>query len=237
MKKNALLCCAGLLITSLLPVHGQNVLSKKEKQQGWKLLFDGTTTNGWHTYQKDKAGSAWIVKDGALTFNPDAPQADHGDLVTNSEYENYDLQLEWKISPEGNSGIIFGIKEDPKFGQTYDTGIEMQVLDNIGASDNKLPNHLAGTLYDLIGSREVSKPKAVGEWNKARILKKNGEITLWLNGIQTAHVKIGSEEWNTLLNKSKFKTWPNFAKYPTGKISLQDHGHIVAYRDIKIKLL
>jgi len=214
-----------------------NTLTSKEKKDGWKLLFDGKSTKGWHTYHKDKAAAAWTVQDGALVFTTPADKSENGDLVTDKEYENYDLTIEWKISEGGNSGIIFGVKEDPKYGQTYDTGIEMQVLDNIKAEDRFKPNHLAGTLYDLIGSQEVSKPKPVGEWNLARILYNNGEITLWLNGVQTAHVKKGSDEWNKILASSKFHDWEGFAKYSKGKIALQDHGHVVSYRNIKIKQL
>lgn len=204
---------------------------------GWTPLFDGQTTEGWHTYLKDTVSAAWVVNDGTLTFNPDVPSEQRGDLVTNGEYENYELELEWQISSGGNSGIIFGVHEDPKFSATYQTGIEMQVLDNIDAGDNKIENHLAGSLYDMIGGKDVSKPKPVGEWNQARIRKNNGQITLWLNDIQTADVTIGTPEWEQVLNASKFKDWEGFAKYPKGKIALQDHGNVVAYRNIRIKNL
>lgn len=207
------------------------------ENQEWVSLFDGSTTTGWHTYLKDSASAAWIAQDGELRFNPDVPPEQRGDIVTDGEYENFELELEWKISSGGNSGIIFSVHEDPKLNATYLTGIEMQVLDNIDAGDNKIENHLAGSLYDMIGSKEVSKPKAVGEWNQARIRKDNGRITLWLNGVQTADVTIGTTEWEQVLNASKFKDWEGFAKYPKGKIALQDHGNVVAYRNIRIKEL
>ncbi len=207
------------------------------ENDGWVSLFDGQTTSGWHTYLRDTVSEAWVVKDGALSFNPDVPREQRGDIVTDGEYENYELELEWQISSGGNSGIIFSIHEDPKFSATYQTGIEMQVLDNIDAGDNKIENHLAGSLYDMIGSKEVSEPKPVGEWNQARIRKNNGQITLWLNGVQTADVTIGTPEWEQVLNASKFKDWEGFAKYPKGKIALQDHGNVVAYRNIRIKEL
>ncbi|SFC67408.1 protein of unknown function [Parapedobacter composti] len=203
----------------------------------WVSLFDGETTNGWHTYLKDTVGGAWTAQDGELRFNPDVPRDQRGDIVTDGEYENFELELEWKISSGGNSGIIFSVHEDPKYSATYLTGIEMQVLDNIDAADNKIENHLAGSLYDMIGSKEVSQPKPVGEWNKARIRKQDGRITLWLNDIQTADVTMGTSEWETVLNASKFKDWEGFAKYPKGKIALQDHGDVVAYRNIRIKEL
>ncbi|WP_134087889.1 DUF1080 domain-containing protein [Olivibacter sp. XZL3] len=237
MKKISLSICACLFLATATFAQKPNSLTSKEKKDGWVLLFDGKSTKGWHTYHKDQAGAAWSVKDEALVFDPTVDKAEKGDLVTDAEYENYDLTLEWKISDGGNSGVIFGIHEDPKYGATYQTGIEMQVLDNINAGDRFIPNHLAGSLYDLIGGPDVSKPKPVGEWNLARILYNNGEITLWLNGVQTAHVKKGSEEWNQLIAKSKFHDWEGFAKYPKGKIALQDHGNVVSFRNIKIKQL
>jgi hypothetical protein len=206
-------------------------------QDGWVSLFDGKTTKGWHTYLKPTAGAAWHVANGELRFNPKVDNAERGDLVTDKAYENFELKLEWQIAPGGNSGIIFGVHEDKKYGATYLTGLEMQVLDNISAADNKIPNHLAGTLYDLTGDASVSKPKALGEWNEAHIRKKDGRITLWLNGVQTADVTIGSPEWQKMLESSKFKDWEGFAKYPKGKIALQDHGDVVAYRNIRIKEL
>lgn len=159
------------------------------------------------------------------------------DLITNAEYENYELSLEWRISEAGNSGIVFNVKEDPKYSNTYNTGLEMQILDNIKASDNKKENHLAGLLYDVTGTAAQSKPKPVGSWNEARILQDKGHLVFYFNGIKTLDVKQGSEEWKTLIANSKFKTWENFAVTPKGKIALQDHGYEVAFRNMKIKQL
>lgn len=212
----------------------QNRLSKTEQQQGYQLLFNGKNKDGWHTYNKQTAEPAWTVVDGALQLDPKAEG--QGDLVTDKEYENFEFSTEWKISDEGNSGIIFDVHEDPAFGQTYVTGIEMQVLDNKNAEDNKKANHLAGSLYDMQApSKDVAKP--AGEWNLAKIRKDNGHLTFWLNGTQIVDVQMGSPEWEALINNSKFKTWKNFAKYPKGHIALQDHGHVVAFRDIMIKQL
>lgn len=209
----------------------------QEQDNEWRVLFDGETTNGWHTYLRDTVAAGWSAVDGELRFNPDVDRDQRGDIVTDDEFENFELELEWKISAGGNSGIIFSVHEDPKYSATYLTGLEMQVLDNIEAADNQIETHLAGSLYDMIGSPEVSKPKAVGEWNQVRIRKDNGQITLWLNDVQTADILIGSDEWNETLAASKFHDWEGFAQYAKGKIALQDHSDIVAYRNIRIKEL
>jgi hypothetical protein len=124
-----------------------------------------------------------------------------------------------------------------KYHATYITGPEMQVLDNVEADDNKYPSHLAGALYDLIDAKATSKPKPVGEWNKAEIKLLNGKLELKLNGIVTASVTMWSDEWNQLVAGSKFKHMPDFAKFKSGHIALQDHGGDVWFRDIKIKKL
>lgn len=234
MKKSTLILFALAFFNQALMAQTENQLSKKEKQQGWQLLFDGKDTQGWHTYLKPDAVPAWKVVDGALQLDPKAEG--QGDLVTDKEYENYELALEWNISEGGNSGVIFGIHEDPAFHATYATGIEMQVLDNEKAEDNKKANHLAGSLYDMKApSASVAKP--AGQWNLVKLQKKNGHLTFWLNDTKIVETQIGSEEWKQLINNSKFKTWKDFAAYPKGHIALQDHGHEVSFRNIKIKQL
>jgi len=215
-----------------------NTLTAKEKKAGWKLLFDGTSKAGWHSYNKPEATDIWKVEDGALTIDSVARKngTPDGDLVTNDEFENYELSLEWKISEAGNSGIIFSVHEDPKLGASYLTGPEMQVLDDAKHPDGKYPKHNSGDLYDLKKSvKNAAKP--VGEWNKARILKKDGHLTFWLNGTKTIETTIGGDEWKELLANSKFKKWKDFAQYAKGHIALQDHGDQVWYRDIKIRVL
>jgi hypothetical protein len=195
-------------------------------------LFDGKTTAGWHAYLQ-KGPGAWSAVDGTLRLDPKAPN--QGDLVTDKEYENYELSLEWKIAVGGNSGIIFGVHEDPSFNQTYLTGIEMQILDDKEAEDNKLATHRAGALYDMKAPSHPAKP--AGEWNKVTIKKLNGHLTFWLNGEIVIDIQMGGPEWNKLLNQSKFKTWKGFAAYPKGHIALQDHGAVVSFKDITIKEL
>lgn len=240
MKKVIKLLLVSIFISSV-SVYAQkdNQLTSKEKKEGWKLLFDGKTTKGWHTYLRDTVGSKWQVKNGALTFDPSQPANGGGDIVTNDIYENFELQLQWKISSGGNSGIIFDVQEDPKYRATYQTGPEMQVLDNINADDNKKENHLAGCLYDMAGSAAVSKPKPVGEWNQVRLVQNHGHLTFWLNGVQTFDGQMGSPEWDAMVAGSKFKSkaFADFAKVAKGQIALQEHPGSSEWKNIKIKQL
>jgi len=216
MKK--ILIFSAFILSGAL-VMAQNKLTKKEKKEGWKLLFDGKTTQGWHTYLRDTVGAKWQVRDEALVFDPSKPREGGGDIVTNEVYENFELQLEWKVAKGSNSGIIFDIQEDPKYSATYLTGPEMQVLDNKDASDNKKQNHLAGCLYDMSGDSTVSKPHPVGEWNQVRIIQDKGHLTFYLNGIKTFEGQIGNDEWNNMVAHSKFagKSFTAFAKVAKGK--------------------
>jgi len=206
-------------------------------QKGFKPLFDGKTTTGWHTYGKTTVGSAWEVVDGTLHMNPDKKGKEGGgDLVTDKEYGDFHLKLEWKVAPKANSGIIFYVHEDPKFKQTYLTGPEMQVLDNDGHPDGKITKHRSGDLYDMVQS--TSEPvKAVGEWNKAEIISKKGKLTFILNGVTVVKTTMWDENWKNLIAGSKFAKWEGFGTYKTGKIALQDHGDSVWYRNISIKEL
>lgn len=202
---------------------------------GWITLFDGSNITGWHSYGKDKASDRWKITEGTLSI--DTSNKAGGDLVTNAEYVNFDLKLEWKIAPKGNSGIIFYVNEDTsKYKATYNTGAEMQVLDNDGHPDGKIIKHRSGDLYDLIScSKETVKP--VGEWNEVEIRSKEGKLDFFLNGTNVVSTNLWDDNWKKMVAGSKFKTMPGFGIYNKGKIALQDHGDMVWYRNIKIKEL
>jgi len=189
-----------------------NTLSKQEIKDGWKLLFDGKTTNGWHKYGDGTIGSAWKVTDGAL-FPDKEIKGGGGDIASDEEFNDFDLKCEWKISKTGNSGIMFYVHEDTsKYKSPWETGPEMQVLDNIGADDNKKENHLAGTLYDLLGTAADSKPKPVGEWNQVEIKCKNGKLDLYLNGINIVSANLWDDNWKKMVTGSKFRTMSGLIK-------------------------
>lgn len=213
----------------------------KNADSGWVSLFDGKTTAGWHSYGKTGVGEAWKVADGTLYLDTTQKEGwqikGGGDIVTNDEFENFDLKLEWKIAPNGNSGIIFYVNEDTsKYKYVWHTGPEMQVLDNNGHPDAKIIKHRAGDLYDLISSsKETVKP--AGEWNEAEIMSNNGKLDLFLNGTNVVSTNMWDSAWKQLVAGSKFKDMPGFGTYKKGRIALQDHGNAVWYRNIKIKKL
>lgn len=245
MRKYFAIAATIILLISCNPTKqsadGNNQLSKEDITDGWKLLFDGKTTKGWHKYGADKVGSAWKVKDGYLyldtTIKENWQIKDGGDIVTDEEYENFHLKLEWKIAKDGNSGIIFYINEDKsKYNWPWETGPEMQVLDNNGHPDAKITKHRAGDLYDLIScSKETVKP--YGEWNLAEVKCVNGKLDLYLNGENVVSTTLWDDNWKKMVAGSKFRNMPGFGTFKKGRIGLQDHGNEVCFRNIRIRRL
>jgi hypothetical protein len=207
----------------------------KQKKEGWVPLFDGKTTQGWHNYGKTTISSGWMVEEGSLHFDPS--KKDGGDIVSDQSFGNFHLRLEWKIAKNGNSGIIFFVQDNPaKYPYVWHTGPEMQVLDNDGHPDGKIKKHRAGNLYDLIEGKEGAV-KPVGEWNLVEIIANNGKLDFYLNGENVVSTTYGDAEWRKMIAGSKFKDKPDFGKFFTGHIALQDHGDKVWYRNIMIKKL
>lgn len=224
-----------------------NTLSEQEKTEGWKLLFDGKSLAGWHKYGGAPVGKMWTVGDNAIYLNAVRTEGhwqstDGGDILTNDDFENFELRLDWKIDTCGNSGIIYHIVEDTsKYQYPWMTGPEMQVLDNTCHPDGKIEKHRAGDLYDLIKcSVETVKPQ--GEWNAVRLVSRNGKVEQWLNGTKVVEIQMSengkaTQQWLDLIKASKFPGLPapDFGLSMKGKISLQDHGNRVWYKNIKIK--
>ncbi|WP_114783506.1 3-keto-disaccharide hydrolase [Botryobacter ruber] len=213
-----------------------------EAQEGeWLSLFDGKTTNGWHSYGKTATGKAWKAEDGTLHLDASSKKdwqtSEGGDILTDQTFEDFHLKLEWKIASNGNSGIVFYVQDDPgKYQRTWNTGLEMQVLDNNGHPDAKIQKHRAGDLYDLIASSpETVKP--AGEWNQVEIISDNGNLEFYQNGEKVVSTTLWDDNWKKLVAGSKFAGMTGWGTFKSGKIALQDHGDNVWYRNIRIKRL
>lgn len=211
--------------------------SQQKSLKGYDNLLDNGISK-FHTYGKSNVGKAWSIEDGVLHFNPNvADQTQRGDLVTNENYQNFHLMYDWKISPNGNSGVMFHVNDDfSKYKQPYFTGPEMQVLDNNGHPDAKIIKHRAGDLYDLI-SCKIETVKPAGEWNHAEIICNDGKLNFILNGETVVTTTMWTNEWNQMVAASKFKDMPDFGREKTGKIVFQDHGNEVWFKNIMIKKL
>lgn len=241
MNKGLRLSLLVLITVLLFACSGSKQSAGTEKEDGWQLLFDGKTTKGWHKYGGQAVGSAWKVRDGYLFLDTSEKEnwqiKNGGDIVSDEEFENFHLKLEWKIAKNGNSGIIFYIHEDKtKYNWPWETGPEMQVLDNNGHPDAKIIKHRSGDLYDLIScSKETTRP--YGEWNLAEVKCVNGKLDLYLNGENVVSTTVWDDNWRKLVAGSKFKNMPGFGTYKKGRIGLQDHGDEVCFRNIRIKRL
>lgn len=211
-----------------------------QKKGKFTSIFNGKDFTGWHAYNKagQPVSDKWKVEDGAMVLTARGG----GDLVTDKEYESFELELDWKIAEKGNSGVMWGVVEEKKYGAPYSTGPEMQVLDDERHPDAKAGkdgNHKSGSLYDMIPPASFTAVKPAGQWNTAKmsIDHKKNKGTFWLNGVKTVEFDLTGPGWDALVANSKFKTWDGFAKFPKGKIALQDHGDVVSYKNIKIKEL
>jgi hypothetical protein len=219
-----------MAILALLPSAVQdNTLTEEEKKAGWKLLFDGKTTEGWKGYKKDKVSDGWQVIEGVLTQVKGG-----GDICTVEDFADFELQIDWKISAGGNSGLMYRVAETK--GAPYETGPEYQFLDDEKHGDGKNPLTSAGSIYAVYApAKKVVKP--AGEWNHTKIVLKGNHLEHWLNGEKVCEAEIGSEDWNARVAKSKWAKVASYAKEPKGKIDLQDHGNKVEFKNIKVLVL
>ena len=205
----------------------------------WTSLFDGKTIKGWHSYHKDGV-VGWSVEEGAMT-----PDGTGGDLVTDKEYEDFELEFEFKIPKGSNSGVVYKIIDSPDIKSTYMSGPEYQVIDDKGYVDAegkpyKLKDtQMTGANYDMIPPADFSIAKAPGDWNKGRIVVNKGHVEHFLNGKKVVDYQYGSDDWKALVAKSKFANWPYATPHAKGKIALQNHSprERVWYKNVQIREL
>ena len=203
-----------------------NELTPKEREAGWRSLFDGQSLANWRSYQEDELNAGWAIENGCL-----ARVGMGGDIITREQFADFELKLDWRISEAGNSGIF--IRGDESGSSIHHTGFEMQVLDNAGHSDAKDPSHRSGAYYDMIvPDHDTSQP--VGSWNQVHIIAQGPHVEFWLNGHKTAEFEQGSPEWQLLYQQSKFTDRPNYGSLLKGHIGFQDHWDKVWYRNIRI---
>lgn len=231
-----LLLLAGVPTSAQVKQASPNSLTRQERAEGWTLLFNGRDLNGWRSYTGGAPSSAWVVKDGVLMLTANSGNMSGSDLVTAQSYGDFELTLDWKVEKGGNSGVLYRARNVPQTSHIYETGLEMQILDNEGHSDGKIPTHRAGALYDITVP-PVSAAHPAGSWNHARLRVEPGRIRQWLNGVLTADVPFGNDVWRAKVAASKFAKMPLFGTFPTGVIGLQDHGEPVAFRNIKLRVL
>ena len=215
---------------SVLP--NLNKLSDAEKAAGWKLLFDGKTTTGWRNFRKQDISPDWQVIDGALCRMGKKA----GDIITTEQYDNFVLEIDYKVPPHANSGIMYRVSEDDV--RAPFSGVEFQILDNTDPKGDSQKSGWAYALYQPPMDAKTGKPvdatKPIGVWNHVKLVCDGPHIEHWMNGVKYCEYQIGSDDWKQRVAKSKFAKWPKFAQYKTGHIALQgDHGD-VCYANIKL---
>jgi hypothetical protein len=226
LRAGCLIVCfiAGTTVNAQMPT-----LTDAEKAAGWKLLFDGKSLAGWRAYQSETAPAGWRAVNGELVFDGKG-----GDLMTADQYGDFELRFDWKVTPNGNSGVIYRIATTEPY--PWHTGPEFQILHNAGHKDGANPLTSAGSNYAVNPPvKDVTKP--VGEWNEARLIARGNHVEHWMNGVKLLEYEIGSADWEARVKASKFGKIPPYGRVKRGYIALQDHGNVVAYRNLKIKPL
>ena len=240
----AIVIAGGCLLSAAANAQEENTLTQQEKADGWQLLFNGKNLDGWHSYLQQGTGKDWSVEDGVIMLkkNNDDPRNDFADLVTDQEFENFDLKLQWKAKPCIDSGVMIYVNESPKYKNTYNTGLEMQIADlACTVPDSREILRRSGDLYGVI-STKINTVKPAGEWNQFEIVSNNGHLQLIQNGQQIS-TQLWDDAWRKLVAGSKFSNMQDFGTFHKGHISLQgtedkaDSGVKLYFRNIKIKKL
>ena len=246
-KKNCAVVAAlwflGFVYSSGAVEPAPNSLSSSETQSGWRLLWDGKTTAGWRSARAEKfPDKGWEINDGVLTvLGSDGSEGGQGgDIVTIEKYSDFELTVDFKITPGANSGVKYFVDPTLNKGEGSSIGLEYQILDDErhpDAKKGKNGNRTIASLYDLYPAAATKKPKAIGEWNTARIISRGAHVEHWLNGEKVLEYTRFTAQFRTDVQESKYKVWSNFGELHEGNILLQDHGNRVSFRNLKIRVL
>lgn len=225
----------------------KNQLTDYEVRQGWRLLWDGKTSDGWRGAKLDQfPESGWIIEDGVLTVEATdgGESTGPGDIVTLDSFSNFEFSFEFMITPGANSGVKYFVDPELNKGEGSAIGCEFQILDDVLHPDAKMGvagNRTLASLYDLITAKNLNTPgrskqfKGIGQWNQGRIVSDNGRVEHWLNGEKYVEFDRHSQMFRALVAYSKYQVWPSFCQWPQGQLLLQDHGNEVSYRNLKVR--
>lgn len=243
------LCCFLLAgIVSLAPALQAaepvlNTLTAEEKRAGWRLLWDGQTPDEWRSARSDSFPKrGWQIKDGVLSvLKSDGSEGGRGgDIITREKFSDFELSIDFKITPGANSGIKYFVDADLNQGAGSSIGLEYQVLDDVrhpDAKEGRNGNRTLGSVYDLYPASAAKNARPVGEWNTARIVSRGAHVEHWLNGKKIVEYDRFTDQFRKDIQESKYKTWPGFGEWAEGHILLQDHGDEVHFRNLKLRVL